>query len=209
MCAEERPAGSAERGRWRRGAYFAGLAFLLLSAAASAGPKIEHWTLDNGVGVYFVRTPELPLVQMRIVFDAAASRDPVEKPGVAFMTNAMLRQGAAGMSADDIASGFETLGVVLGSSSDRDMAIVELQSLSEPKLLTPALDLLAKVIARPTFPEDALARERNRALVTLQRDAQLPDVVAEKNFWRSAYGGHPYAHDPIGTPESLRAITRA
>jgi zinc protease len=182
---------------------------MLFSGAVAAVPKIEHWTLDNGAGVYFVRTPELPLVQMRVVFDAGASRDLVEKPGVALMTNAMLRQGAAGSSADEIASGFESLGAVLNTSADRDMAIVELQSLSDPKLLNPALDLLAKVIARPTFPEDALQRERNRALVALQRDAQLPDVIAEKAFWRTAYGGHAYAHDPIGTPESLRAITRA
>lgn len=89
------------------------------------------------------------------------------------------------------------------------MAIVELRTLSDPKLLNPALELFAKIVGQPTFPTDATARERDRALVSLQRDSQLPDVIAEKTFWRSMYGSHPYAHDPIGTVESLRAITRA
>lgn len=185
------------------------LALLAVSTMAAATPKIEHWVMDNGARVYFVRTTELPLVQLRIVFDAAGSRDPQGKPGVALMTNAMLRQGAAGLDADQIASGFESLGAQYGNSSDRDMTIVELRSLSDAKLLNPALDLFAKLITRPTFPESAFERERARALVTLQRHTQQPEVIADKAYMRLIYGDHPYAHDPLGTPESMRAISRA
>lgn len=185
------------------------LLLLMVSFGAHAQPKIEHWTLDNGARVYFIRATELPMVQLRAVFDAAASRDPAGKPGVALMTNAMLQQGAAGLSTDEIAAGFESLGAEYGSSSERDMAIVELRSLSEPKLLNPALDLYATVLTRPTFPADALERERARGLVALQRDQQSPGTIVEKTFMRTIYGDHPYANYPLGTPESLRAITRA
>ncbi len=193
----------------RASAWAAGVALLTQAFGAAAQPKIEHWTLDNGVRVYFVRTTELPLVQLRLVFDAAASRDPAGKPGVASLTNAMLSQGAAGLTADDIASGFESLGAEFNTSTERDMAVVELRSLSEPKLLHPALDLLAKVIGRPTFPADALERERARALVALQREEQSPDAIVEKAFMRAIYGDHPYAQHPLGTPPSLRAVARA
>lgn len=193
-----------------RASRFAAALFLLaLSAAASATPKIEHWTLENGARVYFVRTTELPLVHLRLVFDAASSRDPEGKGGVAVFTNGMLRQGADGLSADQIALGFERLGADFGTSAERDMAIVELRSLSDEKLLDPALDLLARVIAKPTFPDDALARERARALVGLQRDEQQPDAIVEKAFWRALYGDHPYARHPLGTPDTVRAISRA
>lgn len=193
----------------RASRYAAALALLALSAAASATPKIEHWTLENGARIYFVRTTELPLVQLRLVFDAASSRDPEGKSGVAVFTNGMLRQGAEGLDADQIALGFERLGAELGTSAERDMAVVELRSLSDKKLLDPALDLLATVIAKPTFPEDALARERSRALVGLQRDEQQPEAIVEKAFWRALYGEHPYARHPLGTPETVRAIARA
>lgn len=193
----------------RASAVVAGMSLLMASATAGAVPKIEQWTLANGTRVYFVRTTELPLMQLRAVFDAAACRDPVDKPGVARMTNAMLAQGAGGLDVDQIASGFENLGAEFGASAERDMAVVELRSLSDPKLLNPALDLFAKVVGAPTFPEDALARERARAHVALQRSEQSPGAIAQKTFMRLIYGEHPYAHDPLGTVESLDKITRA
>jgi zinc protease len=193
----------------RASAVVMGVGLLLASAAASAVPKIEQWTMANGVRVYFVRTTELPLIQLRAVFDAAASRDPADKPGVASMTNDMLPQGADGLDADKIASGFEDLGAEFGTSSARDMAIVELRSLSDAKLLNPALDLFAKVVTKPTFPADALERERASALVSLKHQEQSPQAIAQKTFMQLIYGDHPYAHDPTGTTESVRAITRA
>lgn len=180
----------------------------LLTGVAQAAPKIEHWTLDNGARVYFVRAQELPLLQLRLVFDAGSSRDPAERPGTAVYTGRMLNFGAAGFDADAIAAGFENLGAEFGTGVDRDMASVELRSLSDRKLLQPALDLLATVLAEPTFPQHAFERERARGLVGLQRDAQQPDVIAEKAFMRSLYGAHPYAHAPAGTETSLKSLTR-
>ena len=193
----------------RASAAVTGAGLLLMSVNAMAVPKIELWTMANGVRVYFVRTTELPLVQLRAAFDAASSRDPTDRPGVARMTNAMLDDGAGDLDADKIASGFESLGAEFGNSSERDMAIVELRSLSEPKLLDPALDLFAKVVGKPTFPADALERERANALVALQRERQSPGTIAQKTFMRLLYGDHPYAHDPLGTEESLRKLSRA
>lgn len=189
--------------------FIAVIALACVSGLAWGGPKIEHWTLDNGVRVYFVRATELPLVQLRIVFDAASSRDPAQKPGVAAMTNSMLRQGAGKLTADDIASGFEDLGAEFSTDSGRDTAILDLRSLSDTKLLHPALDLLTQIIANPSFPEPTLERERARALIGLSRDTQQPAVIAEKAFMRELYGDHVYAHHPGGTEASMRAITRA
>jgi len=57
---------------------------------AEATPKIHHWTLDNGTRVYFVETHELPMLQIRAVFDAGASRDPANRAGLARLTVAVL-----------------------------------------------------------------------------------------------------------------------
>lgn len=188
--------------------WWIGAILLLLAGAAQAVPKIEHWTLDNGARVYFVRAKELPLLQLRVAFDAGSSRDPAGRSGVAVYTGRMLNFGAANLDADAIAAGFEDLGAEFGTGVDRDMATVDLRSLSDRKLLQPALDLLSTIIAEPTFPQDALERERARGLVGLQRDAQQPDVIAEKTFLRTLYGTHPYANEPVGTEASLKALTR-
>lgn len=188
--------------------WYVAIALTLLAGTLQAAPKIEHWTLDNGARVYFVRAKELPLLQLRVAFDAGSSRDPADRAGVAVYTGRMLNFGAAGFDADAIAAGFENLGAEFGTGVDRDMATVELRSLSDRKLLRPALDLLATVIAEPTFPQDAFERERALGLVGLKRDAQQPNIIAEKAFLRSLYGAHPYAHEPVGTEASLKTLTR-
>lgn len=181
---------------------------VIVSAAACASPKIQHWTLANGVRVYFVESHEIPMLQIRAVFDAGSSRDPADRAGLARLTSAMLAEGTGTLNADDIASQFEGLGVEFGAGVDRDMATVDLRSLSDSSLLDPALGLLAKLLAAPSFPAPSLERQRAQALVALQKDLQSPGAIAEKAFYRELYGEHPYAHDPLGEETSLKAVTR-
>jgi zinc protease len=181
---------------------------LLVSANAFAGPKIEHWKLDNGARVYFVKSRELPMLQVRVVFDAGSSRDPAKKSGLANLTAGMLDEGTDGLTTDDIAGRFEGVGAEFGAGIDRDMASVSLRSLSDPSLLDPALDLFAQILAKPAFPAGNLERQRAQLLVALQRDAQSPGAIAQKAFYRELYGNHPYAGDPSGDEASLKSITR-
>ncbi len=184
-------------------------AFLMLfSVAAAAGPKIEHWTLANGTRVYFVPARELPMVQLRVVFDAAAQRDPADKHGLAHLTSTMLREGTGKLTADDVARRFEGVGAEFGAGADREMVTVSLRSLTDPSLFEPALNLFARLIAAPSFPEASLERERARLEVSLAREKQTPGPVIQRAFMRALYGEHPYAFEPIGDEAGIRAITR-
>jgi zinc protease len=148
------------------------------------------------------------MLQIRAVFDAGSSRDPANRAGLARLTSAMLDEGTGDLTADDIASQFESLGAEFGAGIDRDMATVDLRSLSDSALLDPALDLFSRILAGPSFPAASLERQREQVLVALQKDMQSPGAIADKAFYRELYGDHPYAHDPQGDKSSLKAITR-
>ena len=180
---------------------------LLLVNTANAIPNIHHWQTDNGARVYFVEAPELPMVDIEVVFDAGSARDG-DKLGIAMLTNDLLSEGADGYSADQIAEHFENLGAELRHSVDRDMATVSLRSLTEAQLLQPALDMLARVIAKPDFEATSLERTRQQRLTYLKYQQQSPDSIAEKAFYQAIYGDHPYANLPDGTSESVTALTR-
>ncbi len=180
----------------------------LLSAVATAGPKIEHWTLPNGARAYFVAARELPMVQLRVVFDAASQRDPADKRGLANLTAAMLSEGTGTLTADDVARGFERLGAEFSAGADREMATVSLRSLTDPKLLEPALDLTARLLAVPSFPADNLERERARVQVALAQEKQNPGAAIQRAFQRALYGEHPYAFEPVGDEAGVQAIAR-
>ncbi len=186
-------------------------ALALLSSVAQAGPAIQHWQTQNGARVYFVPAPELPMVDVRVVFDAGSARDE-GRNGLAALTGAMLAEGvktsAAELSADEIAERFAGLGARFGAGADRDRASVSLRSLTEATLLQPALDLMAQLLRAPSFPAAGFERERNRMLVGLRQQEQSPGDIASKNFYKALYADHPYATDPSGTEQAVSRLTR-
>lgn len=183
------------------------LLILFFSGIVHGIPVIQHWTTTNGARVYFVPAPEIPMVDMQVVFDAGAARDG-DKFGLALMTNAVLSEGAGALDADAIAKRFDELGARFGSSSHRDMSEFSLRSLSDSTLLQPVAELMALILTKPTFPKVAFVREKNRVLVSLRARRQSPGKLASEAFYQDIYGTHPYATMPLGTEASVKALTR-
>lgn len=175
---------------------------------AHAAPAIQHWQTSNGAAVYFVPAGELSMVDVQVVFDAGAARDG-DRPGIAQLTSALLDDGAGALDADQIAERLEGLGAQLGTHSHRDMAVVSLRSLAQEEYLGPAVDTLALILRSPSFPAEALERERRRLLVALRSEQQSPGDLASKAFYRAIYRDHPYASHLLGTPESLQELKRS
>lgn len=192
-------------GRWL--ALSAALLAALLARPALAAPQIQHWETSNGLRVYFVQAPELPMLDARLVFDAGSARDGAS-PGIARLTNGLLDKGAADLNADAIADRFAAVGAQYGAGALRDMAWVSLRSLSDPKWLEPALSTFVAVLSDPRFPVDAVERARRQTVVALRDQAQDPGELAENAFYKALYAGHPYASPPLGTAEGIAAITR-
>ena len=182
-------------------------AMLLPVAAAVAGPEIQHWKTDNGSRVYFVPAPQLPMVDMRVVFDAGSARDG-EQPGLAVMTNSLLDTAAGELGEEEIAERLEGLGAQPSNTALRDMALVSLRTLSDAKYLDPAVEILATILSQPRFPDEIFQRERKRMLIGLRAEQQSPASIASKAFYRAIYGNHPYGSPSNGTVKSVQALQR-
>lgn len=168
---------------------------------------VQRWTTTSGARVLFVPSPEIPMLDVRVLFDAGAARDGAY-PGLARFVSAMIGEGTATRSTDEIASGFESIGAQFGTSSFRDMALVELRTLSEKEIADAATALFADVVANPSFPEQAVARIREQILVGLRRDEERPATIAHRSFIAALYLMHPYASPVEGTADSVRRIDR-
>jgi len=171
-----------------------------------ASPQIHSWTTQHGAKVLFVEDTMLPMVDVRIVFDAASSRDG-ELPGLAKLTNGLLAEGAAGKDAQQLAEHFESVGAQFGNDSLRDMAYVGVRTLTDEQYMSTAINTLADVLVHPDFPQDAFERELARMKVALEARKQSPSDIAEEAFFKTVYAEHPYALPSGGTEESLQSIT--
>ena len=178
----------------------------IISPALWAGVNIQHWTTNNGARVYFVTAPELPIVDLQIIFDAGAARDK-DKAGTALLTNALLSEGAGELNANQISERFDELGAQFGNEAQRDMANLTLRSLSDENILTPALETLAMVLSQPTFPADAFERERKRMLIGIEQRKQSPDALADEAFYKAVFKSHPYAVLPSGYENTVSSLT--
>ena len=181
------------------------LFFWVPMAVPGAVPSVDHWQHATGVDIYFVPADDLEIVDIRVVFDAGGARDG-DLPGLASLTGHMLKQGADGLSADQIGAAFEDKGARFGVSVGRDSVTVELRSLNWPETLWSVTRTMASLLQKPDFPDDALERERRRLLVAIKQREQSPAALADEAFYAALYPNHPYGTLLDGTTESVSAM---
>lgn len=172
-------------------------------------PTIQHFKTAAGVPVSFVRTTEIPIVDIDLRFNAGSARDGDIRSkgfGIANMTATMLAQGSKSLDEDEFTRAVETLGVDLSSNAYKDMFIVSLRSLSDDDHLLPAIDLMTQMLTEPNFDKQILSRNKARLLVGLQQQKQDPGSLASLAFNTALYGDHPYAHPSSGTLETVPSI---
>jgi zinc protease len=182
-------------------------AALFVVSQTFAGPQIESWQTEKGARVLFVAAPELPMIDIRVVFDGGSARDG-DKPGVTSFTNSLLADGAGLWNTQQVAERLEQVGAEVEVGSLRDMAWLSARSLTRPDALEITLETLAKILSEPRFDDEDIERQRQMILASLLQDEQSPGRVGKKRLYQLVFGDHPYAGDPQGTRESVLAISR-
>ena len=182
------------------------LAAALWSTAVQAALPIEHWTTSRGTRVLFVRADAIPMLDVSIAFDAGSRYDPPGRKGLAGWVVGMLARGSDGLDEAAIAELEADLGAIRGGSADDDRATVSMRMLASDKERTASIDLLARLVSRPTFPQAQLERERQRSLQSFRESLTKPEVIASRAFYPKVFGPHPYG--AVGSEEDLQAINR-
>lgn len=184
------------------------LALLVLSGNLHAATKIQHWKTSQGVPVYYLNTPDLPMVDIQVAFDAGSARDG-KQYGIASLTSGLLDTGAGKWNADDIAMRFESVGAQFGIGAGTDNASLSLRTLTEPKLFKKALETMQVILTQPTFANADFKREQKRMLAGLKHREELPSSIADLAFDKALYGDHPYAFPSSGYTETVAKFKTA
>jgi zinc protease len=191
--------------------------FALLCAAAALAMAagwahailpIQHWQTKNGARVYFVENRSLPMLDVSVTFPAGAAYDGPGSSGAASMTNLLLRLGTEGLDEQAIASRLADIGAQLGGQFEMDHAGLVLRTLSSAAERGRALAILARLLARPVFPEPVLEREKSRLTASIKEADTRPGTIASTNFHRLLYRDHPYARRLSGEVASVEGLTR-
>ena len=179
---------------------------LLFVSSAQAKLDIKHWTTPEGAKVFFAQTKGLPILDIQLNFDAAASRDG-DQFGLASLTSALLGTATQYHNEEQIINAFEAVGAQFSNSSLKDMSIVSMRTLTRQSILKKSLDIFTEVIAQPSFEQTYLTREKRQTLRAIEAAKQSPASVASLAFDKAVFVDHPYAHAKIGTQETISQIS--
>ena len=178
----------------------------LQSHAASAMPPVQKTLLPNGLVLLVSEEHSLPFVTLQLLIDSGSRRDPSGEEGLAYLTARGLLLGTSEHTVNQVNEELDFMGASLNSSSGKDYVTLSLQILK--KDLDKGFDLFMEVLTKPTFPEEEINREVEKALAAIQSEEDQPEEVAEKAFLKALFLNSPYGHPVEGTKESVSRLTR-
>ena len=182
-------------------------AFLLLAATAltAADPRLPQYTreqLPNGVVIYLLPKPSVPLVNFRILVRGGVESEPVGLSGIAAATAQLLRSGSARRTATQFSEELDSLGGTFQAAVTPQYTMVASEFLK--KDFAAGLDLTADAILHPTFPEAEVKKVLARATDTVKGQKDNPQIAIGPYFNAFFFGPtHPY-----GRPTSEATLTK-
>ncbi|WP_292931611.1 pitrilysin family protein [Novosphingobium sp. PASSN1] len=173
-------------------------------------PAIERTTLKNGIKVVFARRSAVPVVSVRIAFDAGYAADPMGARGTTALLLKLMNEGTTTLDSSALARTEETLGASIRGIGLPDSTAFELSALKAN--LAPSLDLLADYVRHPALAPAELERVRTQQLAAIKAERNDPYSLASRVLYPAVYGpAHPYGYAPSGTGEAdvVSKLTRA
>ncbi|PWE44060.1 M16 family metallopeptidase [Pseudomonas prosekii] len=175
---------------------------------ATRNLNIHGWKSPAGGKVLFIRTPELPILDVHVSFAAGSAQDG-EHPGLAAAAFNSINQGVAGKDLAAILESFDGLGAKLDMNIHYDRASLSLRSLAADDKREPALQLFTQMLGQPVVSEKSLTRVKTQITELLKVQQQNPDLQINQALKEALLAGHPYAQPVFGTAESLGKLSIA
>lgn len=170
-------------------------------------PPVQRATLANGLQVLVAESHAFPLATMDLVLPAGGLSETEERAGVSALTSGLLESGAGERDAAGIAERVDELGLVLESGISWDTTLVGFTGLRARA--DEAMEVMADLVMRPTFPEGEVERIRNERLAGLAQRRADPGSLADELVSHFIYPeDHPFARRLGGPAETLAALAR-
>jgi zinc protease len=168
-------------------------------------PAFRRESLSNGLRLITVHLPGRPLVSAALILANGVADEPAREAGATVLAARALSEGTERYDAIALVEATERLGATLHAEAGWDAmsAGVDVPAAR----LGPALELLAEMVARPTFPEAEVERLRDERLNDLLQARADPRRRADEAFVETVYARQsPYHRPSGGTKETVARL---
>ena len=183
------------------------LIIMMLPNITQANIEISEYETSNGIKVLYSKSENIPMIDIKITFDAGSNRDGNLK-GLSMLTHNLLDEGTTKLSAEEIASSFESTGAVFNTSVNKDKSSISLRSLADKKYLGPSLKTFLNILSDSTFPQKELSLQKDRTVSTIIEDESDPSDISMNLFFKEIYKNYAYGYPSIGEKSIIKNISR-
>jgi zinc protease len=165
---------------------------------------IQQFTTPGGVSVWLVEEPSIPILSLRMAWQAGSTNDP---DGLEGLTNAMvyhMNEGAGELDAQAFFKCMEELNMSFSCGSSSESTYCNASMLTDN--VSPSFEMISMALSEPRFDDGPFERFKREQTVSLQTRETNARFLARRALSNALYPDHSYAKET--TAESIAAITQ-
>ncbi len=163
-------------------------------------------TLPSGLRVVTDDVPSVESVSVGVWVDVGTRNEDMAHNGVAHMVEHMLFNGTPTRSSLEIAQAIESVGGQINAYTGREVTAYYVHLLKEDTRL--ALDTLADMIQRSTFPDKELEKERGVIVQEIGMSNDTPDDIIFDYYQETAYPDQTLGAPILGRAEIIERMKK-
>jgi len=167
--------------------------------------EVKLFTLSNGLRLLVREDSKVPLVSVYATFRGGLLTETAEDNGVTRLLSRTMPKGTKTLTAEEIANRIENVGGSIGGESGNNSFSIS-AGVMKPDLGL-ALDLVADILANPSFPKDEVELEKQSQLASIKAEDEQITAVARNVTKEKFFGPHPFSLRVTGSAESVQKLT--
>ncbi len=180
--------------------------------------KFVHEVLPNGLDLIISYNPDSRVFAINILGKDRSANEPAGKDGITDFVNRMITLGANGMNAEEIQNKLDDIGATITANDNpyipyddryttRAFSFIKFETIDE--YAKQGTDLLYSIVAKPTFPEDEIAKVKKKAIGIIGMSSGSTYQTCRDLLYKTVFEGNPYEKTVNGTPATVGSFTRA
>src|SRR6201746_1909857 len=167
---------------------------------------VEVTKLPSGLTVVTDTMPHLETAALGVWAGVGGRDEKPEEHGISHLLEHMAFKGTATRSAREIVEAIEAVGGDLNAGTSTETTAYYARVMKEDVPL--ALDVLADILANPSFVPDELGRGKSVIVQEIGAAQDTPDDVVFEHLNELCYPDQPIGRSLLGTAKTLKGFTR-
>jgi predicted Zn-dependent peptidase len=162
-------------------------------------------TLDNGIRLVHHRIPGL-VGHCGLIINIGSRNETASEHGIAHFIEHMLFKGTKKRRAYHILSRLEDVGGELNAYTTKEETAIHASFLKED--YERAIELISDIAFNSVFPEKEIEKEKDVVIEEINSYLDNPSELIFDDFEELIFSNHPIGRNILGTPESVKSISR-